>query len=184
MPQGLGVAIQSTEDRILQSLLPARRHIRCLQVEYIDYGAERLPDDPAVLLARKRAAFQHEKEVRFLVELRKDEQDAIGDWQLLLQHLRKRHISLSPVSGGLSPPTPTPARFVTDDTLIDRATPAGVYLATDMQTLIETVCLAPNASVPLRHAVRAATERYGLNRHLISESETDLVPPDDIAFFP
>lgn len=184
MPQGLGVAIRSTDDRIIQSLLLAGRDIRCLEVTYIDYVTERLPDDPSVLLARKRLAFEHEKEVRFLVELRQDEQHAIDDWQLLLQDRRKRHISLSPVRGGLVQPAPTPARVVTDDTLRDRATPAGVYLVTDMPTLIEEVCLAPSASVPVRHAVLAATERFGLDRHVISESETDLVPPDDIAFFP
>jgi hypothetical protein len=184
VPQGFGVAIRSTDDRIIQSLLPASRDIRCLEVAYVDYAAEPLPDDPSVLLARKRLAFEHDKEVRFLVEHRKDEQDAIDDWQLLLQDLRKRHISLSPVGGGLVRPAPTPARVVTDDTLRDRATPAGVYLVTDMPTLIEKVCLAPNVSVPVRHAVLAATERFGLDRHVISESETDLVPPDEIAFFP
>lgn len=185
MPQGLGVAIRSTDDRIIQSLLRAGRDIRCLEVTYIDYATERLPDDPSVLLARKRLAFEHEKEVRFLVELWQDEQDAIDDWQLWLQELRKRPISLSPVDagGGLVQPGPTPARVVTDDTLIDRTTPAGVYLVTDVPTLLEEVCLAPSASVPVRHAVLAATERFGLDRHVISESETDLVPPDD-TFFP
>jgi hypothetical protein len=181
MPRSLGIAIQCTVNGVLASLAPARREIRCLDVEYVDYK-EPLGDDPLILLSRKRLEFLHEKEVRFAVALRQDEQDAISDWRLILQDRSKRHLTLSPVGSGLVRTDVVPPRLVTDPTLIRRATPAGVYLQTDNKLLIQKVHLAPRASWALRHAIISATEAFGLDRLVVGESNADLVPPDVLDF--
>lgn len=181
MPQGFGVAIQSTVEHVLASLEAAGRQIDQREVQYVDYEQARLGNDPRDLLSHKRLSFAHEKEVRFLLALLNDEREAIDDWGLILDDRSRRHLSAG-IFQSLVRSGPIPARVVTDPTLVRRATPHGVYLPLDLGVLVQKVYLAPEAPWSVRHAVQTATEAFGLPRTLVSEPEADMIPPDILEF--
>ncbi len=181
MPRGFGVAVRSTVRHVLDSLKKSDRAVEPREVRYVDYDTEHLGDDPRDLLSYKRRAFAHEKELRFLLALREDERAAIDDWALILTDRTRRHFSAGRFQR-LVRSGPTPARVVTDPTLVRRATPHGVYLPVELPVLVQKVILAPLAPWPVRHAVLAATEAFGLPHSVVSEPEADMVPPDILEF--
>lgn len=181
MPRGFGVAIRSTVEHALDSLKKSGRAVEAREVQYVDYDKERLGDDPRDLLSYKRPSFAHERELRFILALRRDEREAIDDWELILTDRTKRHFSAGRFQR-LVRPGPTPARVVTDPTLVRRATPHGVYLPVELPVLLQNVYLAPQAPWSVRHAVLAATEAFGLPRTVVSEPEGDMIPPDILEF--
>ena len=182
MPQGLGVAVQSTVGRINSATAAIDRTVEVLEVCYIDFNKEELPPDPSALLARKRPEFQHENEVRFLLRFTEDEQKAIGMLKQAHAERDTRWISLSPVNGGLI--RPGPAIAVMDQTAVDRATPVGVHLRIPAVSIVEKVYLAPKVAQPVRNAVCDVVEKYGLDLRTISESSKDMIAPDRLKFFP
>jgi hypothetical protein len=141
MPRGFGVAIRSTVGRVLDSLRKSGRTVEPRDVQYVDYDTERLGDDPRDLLSFKRRSFVHEKELRFLLTFRRDEREAIDDWELILADRSKRHLSAGRFQR-LVRPGPTPARVVNDPTLVHRATSHGVYLPAELPVLVQNVYLA------------------------------------------
>lgn len=181
MPRGFGVAIRSTVEHVLASLERSGRKVDPREVQYVDYDRERVGDDPRDLLSYKRLSFAHERELRFILALRDDEREAIYDWELILNDQTKRHLSAGRFQS-LVRPGPTPARVVTDPTLVTRVTSHGVYLPVDLPALVQKVYLAPQAPGSVRHAVLAPTEAFGLPRTVVSESDADMVPPDILEF--
>jgi hypothetical protein len=181
MPRGFGVAIRSTVEHVLASLKNSGRTVEPREVQYVDYENERLGDDPRDLLSYKRRSFAHESELRFVLALRDDEREAIDDWGMILTDRKKRHLSAGRFQS-LVRPGPTPARVVTDPTLVRRATPHGVYLSVELPVLLQKVYLAPEAPWSVRHAVLAATEAFALPRTVVSEPEADMIPPDILEF--
>jgi len=182
LPRGLGVAIQTTPSRVRDAAKAIGRDIEVLPVSYVDYGTTAVPGDRTSLLGHKRLEFQHEREVRFVLALTSDESEAVRWWQQIDDESASRWVSLSPINGGLIRPGPAPN--MTDASVLDRATAAGVHLSIAAVDMIEKVCLAPSVSTQMRHAVLDVAVALGLDRKRIAESSMSAIPPDRIRFFP
>jgi hypothetical protein len=182
MPQGLGVAVQSTVGSIISAIASIDRIVEVIEVCYIDFTKEELPLEPMILLARKRREFRHENEVRFLLGFTADEQKAIDMEKQVHAERDTRWMSLSLLNGGRI--LPGPYISVTDRTALDRATPVGIHLRVPSVSIIENVYLAPKVSQPVRNAVCDVVEKYGLDSGIISESSKDMIAPDRLRFFP
>jgi hypothetical protein len=89
---GLGVAIQSTPQRVTEALGARAKDLRTLRVRYIDYTVASLGDDPHDLLSHKRIEFAHEREVRFVLDLSRAERDAMEAFRRLEQWRQSRSV--------------------------------------------------------------------------------------------
>jgi hypothetical protein len=96
LPRGLGVAVRSSVRRVQGSLQAANRSVRTIAVNYSDYSSLELGTDAAQLLGYKRSEFSHEREVRFLVEFRKDELDRMDGFAEAHGELSRRVIAPGP----------------------------------------------------------------------------------------
>ncbi len=182
MPRGLGVAIQTTARSVREAAQAIGRDIDVIDVSYVDYDITEIPHDLKGLLRHKRSAFQHEREVRFLLPLTSDESTAIGWLQESDGESRDRWISLSPINGGLI--RPGRPFSVTDASVLNRATATGVHLSIAAVDVIESVYLAPSVSAQVRYAVLDVAEALGLEKRRIVHSSMSTVPPDRVRFFP
>ena len=66
MPLGMGVAIKSTVQRVIDALSDDGRDIICEEIKYKSYDNVELGDNAITLLTHKRPCFTHEQELRFL----------------------------------------------------------------------------------------------------------------------
>lgn len=178
-PLGLGVAVKSTPAKLRASLT-----VRSVEVRGIDYGghrSRRLGEDPIVLLSTKRPEFKHEAEVRFFVSLTADECTVLNSFYSKVEkHRAVRRIK----PGNRKPLIETwPSFSMEDATCIRRGAPAGMHIPTDAAMLIDRVYLAPTCAYSTRRAVVDVTERFGLSKELIAETELDLAPFDRVEFY-
>ena len=58
----------------------------------------------------------------------------------------------------------------------------GVYLSVDHKQLIRQVVIAPHASEPIGLAVRAVTQRFGLDPQIVEPSMFEMPPLDKLKF--
>ncbi len=176
---GLGVAIRSTPARVMKAL-SARGGVSWHDVTYGSYEGSRIGNDPINLLSRKRPEFKHEHEIRFIIRFEPREVDAIEARRRMDEYRSKR-----PLTTGKPRPLvqSIPGLPGLDLELLDRATPAGVFVEADHQELLEKVFLSPDVPYPVRRAVGAATEKFGLSRAVVTESGMDEIPPDVLRFY-
>ena len=132
------------------------------------------------LLSHKRQEFAFERELRFFIELRRDEFDAVEMMARIMKSRTTRHAAAGPVrplvmaiGGGLGS---------SDRTLDRRAAPGGIHCETSAADIIEAVYLAPSVSYQVRRAVLDVTEVFGVSRKLIQEATMSMVPPDRLDF--
>jgi hypothetical protein len=133
-----------------------------------------------VLLSTKRLEFKHEAEIRFIAALTRDEQNILESFYRRIED----HFAYRRIKPGHRRPLVLPfAQFATQDpTCIDRGAPAGIQLPTDVTRLIDRVHLAPRCAYSIRRAVIDVTERFGLDKKLVTEAGFDLVPFDRVEF--
>jgi hypothetical protein len=181
-PQGLGVAVCSTVER-LRASLDAKREITEVQVQYpSQYGELEIGDDPIKQLTQKRPEFAYEAEMRFLLRFRRDEIEVMDSRRVDRSYRGSRFVSTRP---GLQPLfLPGKPYSSVDETIEQRVTADGVHILTDYTQLIERVVLAPGVSEPTRLAVHSLSERFGLDatRVIVQPSESDLVSFDRVRF--
>lgn len=177
-PLGLGVVVKSTPVKLRSSL-----GVRSVDVRRIDYGGHhgrRLGEDPLVLLSTKRPEFKHEAEVRFIVSLTEDECTVLNSFYSGVE----KHGAIRRIKpGNRKPMIETWPPFSTQDaTCIRRGAPAGMHVPIDATALIDRVYLAPTCAYATRRAVIDVTERFGLSKKLVTETELDLAPFDRVEF--
>jgi hypothetical protein len=179
---GLGVAIQSTPQRLAAALGDRAPGLRTLHVQYVDYATVTLGDDPLDLLSRKRLEFEHEREVRFVLPFTEAELDAMEAFRRLELYRQARSV----LTGAPRALVRGLAELEGLDLSVfaqESASPAGVTVQVDTEELIAAVILSPRVSYPLRRAVRRATEAFGLAKSLVRESGMDQKPPDVLRFY-
>lgn len=177
-PLGFGVAVKSTPAKV-QAALGDRR----VEMRRIDYGGHkdrRLGEDPLALLSTKRPEFKHEVEVRFFAALAADEMTVLrAVYSDIESHGKFRRIK--PGSKGTL--IVSGVGFASrDPTCLERGAPAGMHIPTTVSTLVERVYLVPGCAYSLRRAVIDVTERFGLARGIVRESEMDVTPYDRVKF--
>lgn len=184
MPQGFGVAVRSTSERLTGAVEDIGREIRELAVSYSDYSELDLPNDPDALLSQKRVEFSHEREVRFVLELTDDEIASIDLEHRVEEHMSWRSIGLSAAGVGSGLVYGLDGIAVQDGTALERATPYGVHLPVDFLSYVDGVHLAPRASRVLRVAVRDALDKFGVDVGLIADSSASRISPDRLKIRP
>lgn len=177
MPRRLGVAVQSTPQRVVNSVRDTSRSLITRDVDYVNFDSAELCDDPIILLSRKRLEFAHEKELRFVLRFSDEEQLAIKCWSDIEADRQTRHAT----AGEIKPLIRSGVRCPPEEVLL-RSASAGVSLDTDPRTLVEKVYLAPKATAYFRRAVRTVNELHGLPTETISEPTIDNIPFDRIKF--
>lgn len=179
VPRGLGVAIKSSQERILESLHP--RDVSIHRVDYSGHHSRKLGSDPITVLTTKRPEFAHERELRVLTQLSTDEVSVVSNFYSAVEaHGRIRKIRPGHTSGPLIVPGPS---IVTDDaTCFDRGAPAGIHVPTNASVLIEKLSLPPRCSYSLRRAVIDLAKQFNLPHGVVSEASMDLAPFDDTEF--
>lgn len=182
-PKGLGIAVKSTVGRLHKSIKDSQRHIETLKIDYSNYDAIETTDDPYKLLSVKRHEFSHEKEIRFVIEFRPDELDAIevykwASWESGRGH---REVSIREYPDGQLFAEHRGGTSTSDTTLFQRVTGSGVHLQIELKSLLQQVVLCPDASPPTRLAVKSITNSFGLN-DILSFSNIDEVSYDRAEF--
>jgi hypothetical protein len=130
------ICIQSTYKR-LRSCLPVTSKIGL--VRYVDYSSEWIPESNLLApFMYKRKSFEHEKELRAVINLKETEEDGMR---------------LSAAEE--DPPT------------------GGIWVPTDLHTLIEKVYVAPYAHKWFGELIRSVVRTYSLDKPVIKSSLDD-----------
>jgi hypothetical protein len=184
LPRGLGVAIKSTTTHLLDGMQGSQRAVEAVELTYEDYRGLELGSDVKKLLSFKRSEFQHEREIRFLLDFNPDEIYEMNALSVALEDRQTRQFPAGvpqPMWGRLTVGPQHAPR--TDPTAVRRVAPDGVHLDSDLKHIIDRVVLAPNVHYATRRAVIAVTEAFGLDRKIVIDSSVDQVPYDHVSFF-
>jgi hypothetical protein len=179
LPRSLGVAVRTTTARLCSSVVRDGRSIDLIRLTYTDYASLEIGPDAARALSFKRVEFNHEAEIRGLIQFGSDEMQAMDLFRAAFQSRRTRPVLPGPPRPFIEP---LGGYASNDSSLERRVAPDGVHLHTDIKELIEKVVLAPGVSYPTRRAVVSVTEAFGLSRALIAESSVGRVPFDHLRF--
>jgi hypothetical protein len=184
LPRGLGVAVKSTTAGLLRGI-PGSNRVKAVRLTYEDYGGLELGSDVKSALSFKRQEFQHEREIRFLLDFNGDEIEEMNELSATLQDGETRHFpaGVPQPMWGRAIVGPQRAAVTADPTAIRRAAPDGVHLDSDLKLILDKVVLAPKVNHATRRAVIAVTEAFRLDRKLVIESSVDQLPYDQVSFF-
>jgi hypothetical protein len=144
-----GIAIKTTLKRLKESLgdnTPDR--IKLGLVKYIDFENEWVPEDNLYhFFLHKRRSFEHEKELRALLQL------PIEGPTVMVRDGRNY------------------VEDVRDTSDPKQKTKSGKYVTVDVDTLISNIYVAPRAPSWVGELVRLVAVRYGLNREQVIISD-------------
>lgn len=142
-----GIAIKTNFDSFVASFITDEQ-MHLGKVKYIDYDSEKIPDDDLLSpYLHKRRSFEHEREVRGIIQ----------------------HIPLEASPENLSD-------FLTGETpLWLDICKTGIYYDVDLNILIQEVVIDPYAADWLLDLVSSVAERYGLQAP-IARSDIAAVP--------
>ena len=165
----LGVAIQSTFARLVQSLSSAAEDIHIGIVKYIDYDYDDLPgDDRLHALMHKRREFEHERELRAVANpfYQSELAEMKADTYLSLLVDPRTGIIVGPkvYTGGSLPP---PIRERT-----------GIRVSVDVAKLVGAIHVAPSAPDWFTDVVVAVVKQFG---HDIPVHKSRLYRPPDFS---
>jgi hypothetical protein len=172
LSRGLGVAVGSSIELLQDAVTESSRNLTKLKVDYTDYADLELKGDALELLTHKRPEFAHEKEIRFVLEFRQDELDAME-----AENWNNEQLTSRVIAPGRPRALPQGFRptLSSDPTLGDRVAPHGVHLSTNVVRLIERVVLSPQVSYPTRRAILDLSKGHGVSDK-VSESSVDAIP--------
>jgi hypothetical protein len=149
--RGRGIALQTTVGALRDSLDPAR-DVWLGRVRYDDYQEKTDSDADNLSHAfRKREAYAHENEVRFVTELSDDEVEYIAHCREYSGH----HWGVVYSDDPSKPELASMRDF-------RGASPEGLALPIDPNSVIKRVVLAPSTPAWQAEAVRALLERFGV----------------------
>ena len=149
---GLGVAIESTRQRILESL--GQFGVEAHAVDYSSYEDRPVTGPDAIKVLRyKRPPFSHESEIRFFIHLDDDQYEAL---KILRQFERPKKFI-----------------FAGPDTIIRSS---GIILHADLKPLVQSVIIAPDAPAWLQDAVLSVWTKYGYDHTLVHWSALEQDP--------
>jgi hypothetical protein len=179
VPLGLGVAIQSSVEQVIDAIQDKSRTIECRSIKYIDYEIGNLGNDPIELLSHKRLEFKQENEIRFFLKFSEEEKVGVEFMTDMNRERYSRHVK----SGELWPlirplKFPFPSAYIEEMGMVA----GGINIKVDATKLIQKIYLSPHTPLILRHAVHEVTKLYGLNEKIISDTELSSVPLDVIKF--
>ncbi|MGD0954016.1 MAG: hypothetical protein ABR985_16770 [Methanotrichaceae archaeon] len=144
-----GIAIQSTFDKLCNSLSKIDRTIWIGKVKYIDYRTEAIPEDNTLKpLLHKRKSFEHERELRAIVQ---------------------------PLDPGLKIPYDY-ADAIEEILKKQGQSTRGIYLGVDLETLIERIYVSPLAEDWLVNLVKSIIRKYRLDKEVEFSSLADNSP--------
>jgi len=164
----LGVAIQSTFARLVQSLSSAAEDVHIGIVKYIDYDYDDLPgDDRLHALMHKRREFEHERELRAVANpfYHSELAEMKADTYLSLLVDPRTAIIVGP----------KPYRRASLSPSIRERT--GIRMSVDVTGLVDTLHVAPTAPDWFTDVVMAVVKQFG---HSIPVKKSQLYRPPDV----
>jgi hypothetical protein len=151
---GQGIAITSTFQKIMESLVGASEILHIGMVKYLDWENETV-DNTFVLPFSKRRSFAHEQELR-IVYWDPDVQQQVN---LLCQRLAQHTFD------HLYRRITTPINWALIENDVSKVGyKSGIYIPVNIDELIEEVYVSPSAPDWFAEVVKAACDKFGLKK--------------------
>ncbi|MBN1566152.1 MAG: DUF2971 domain-containing protein [Anaerolineae bacterium] len=174
-----GIAVQSTIGCLKKSFDRETREIYLGKVYYIDYEIDHLSSDEENMLSlclHKRPSFEHERELRALMNLGPSPEVMLRQRERTINYLKVHNLLPEEDEQRLIREQQELTEQVEMELEKDETERYGTYVDVDLEILLDQICIPPTSQPWIEEAVRSLVEKYGFDPSKVRHSRL-LEPP-------